>query len=486
MNNVEENIIIDDNHLPEDDIAIQQPELITQVGGGNAFEGDVGGPTEDTLEADESLINLNQPQAVLNSESEGITSVSGVNDIEIRSDNNSGNSNNSDNNVEMVPREIVDEIARDVLAYSQVDGYQSSISRSEREKQKKEIYDMLTISVEKFVGLGLQMELHEARKKYGVRAVKAAADEIKQLLRKKVFRGVTLEEEEQYNTRPIPSSMKIKEKFKGGLLSALKGRLTGGGHKMNKMLFEDIKYAPTVSTTTVMTVAAIAGHENRAVATLDFTGAFLYADMPNDRQRATLVRLGQFLTRILVKLDSNYEKYVRFDGTCVVVLDKALYGTIIAAAAWYNKISGDMKKFGYSVSKYDNCLFYRNILNKNILVVLHVDDMKFAALGGESAIDIAINEIQNVYDETTVSRGKTFHYLGMDFDYSKPGQVTIGMDDYVNNALKIYEDKYGELSTSKIPANDDIFKKGDILLNSEYARDYVGHTTRRKHQRYQY
>ena len=48
---------------------------------------------------------------------------------------------------------------------------------------------------------------------YGVRAVKAAADEIKQLLKKEVWRGVTLEEEKsKYDSKPIPSSMKIKEK----------------------------------------------------------------------------------------------------------------------------------------------------------------------------------------------------------------------------------------------------------------------------------
>ena len=65
------------------------------------------------------------------------------------------------------------------------------------------------------------MELHEARSKYGVRAVKAAADEIKQILKKEVLKGVTIEEEkDKYDCKPIPSSMKIKEKFKGGFFAA--------------------------------------------------------------------------------------------------------------------------------------------------------------------------------------------------------------------------------------------------------------------------
>jgi Reverse transcriptase (RNA-dependent DNA polymerase) len=193
--------------------------------------------------------------------------------------------------------------------------------------------------------------------------VKAAANEIMQILKKQVWRGVIVKEEKtQYDSRPIPSSMKIKEKYKGGLLEELKGRLTAGGHKQCKETFRDIKYAPTVSTATVMCALGIAAAECRAVGTLDFTGAFLCALMPTDRERATLLRMGQFLTRVFVKIDSSYEKYVRTDGTCVVVLEKALYGIIIAAAAWYKKISGDMKDMGYEVSKYDNCVFNKNIL----------------------------------------------------------------------------------------------------------------------------
>ena len=54
-----------------------------------------------------------------------------------------------------------------------------------------------------------------------------------------------------------------------------------------------------------MAVACISAAEDRVVAALDFTGAFLYAHVPTDKENATLVKLGQFLTRILVKLDRH-------------------------------------------------------------------------------------------------------------------------------------------------------------------------------------
>ena len=172
--------------------------------------------------------------------------------------------------VEYVSGNVVDDIVNDVQQYSRVDGVESAMRRSQRLRERDEMRVMLTVPVERFVGLGLQMEMHEARRKYGVRAVKAAASEIKQLLKKQVFRGVTVEEQQsKYDAKPIPSSMKIKEKFKGGLLEKLKGRLTAGGHKQCKETFRDIKYAPTVSTTSVMSTACIAAKEDRAVATLD-------------------------------------------------------------------------------------------------------------------------------------------------------------------------------------------------------------------------
>ena len=50
-----------------------------------------------------------------------------------------------------------------------------------------------------------------------------------------------------------------------------------------------------------------------------------------------------------------------------------------------------MVLLGYTINKYDNCAFYKLVLGKQLIVLLHVDDMKFSAAGGEAALDIAIN-----------------------------------------------------------------------------------------------
>jgi hypothetical protein len=97
--------------------------------------------------------------------------------------------------------------------------------------------------------------------------------------------------------------------------------------------------------------------------------------------------------------------------------------------------------------------------------VLHVVDIFFAAAGGKAALGIAINEIKSRYDEVTIHRGKVLSYLGMSMDFSKDGE------DY---AVKIYEEKYGELSVSRTPANDDILKVNEAsgMLSEYQSSDY--------------
>jgi Reverse transcriptase (RNA-dependent DNA polymerase) len=457
--------------LPEDIVAAELPEIVNPVADDMGDEGGIG-------EIDNNLGTQQQE----------VTTPSGDTPV-IRDSPVQDNLDSSNEDEEMVDSEVIDEIISDYRDYNRADGEESDLERSRRMTQELLMRDMLAVPVKVFVGLGLQMELSEARSKYGVRAVRVAAEEIKQVLKKGVFSGITLEEMLSYEQKPIPSSMKVKEKMKGGLLEKLKGRLAAGGHRQNKAFFANIKYAPTVSNTAVMIGAAVAAAKGHAVASIDFTGAFLYAVMPTDKIRAVLMRLGQFLTRILVKLDPSYQRFVQPDGTCVVILKRALYGTIQAAAAWYNTIIADMKKLNYEVSKYDNCVVYRKENGKQLTLFMHVDDFLFDSAGGEVAIDKAIDEIKGLGYEVTVHRGRKLRYLGADFDFSVLGEVSISMTDYVDNAVKTFEDKHGTVAIQRVPAGESIFKVSkDGYLCGEKTSEYASHVMRgqflAKHCRY--
>ena len=63
-----------------------------------------------------------------------------------------------------------------------------------------------------------------------------------------------------------------------GSFNKLKARLVAGGDQQDKGLYEDLS-SPTVSTSAVFTLLAVAAHENRRVAVVDISGAYLNADM---------------------------------------------------------------------------------------------------------------------------------------------------------------------------------------------------------------
>ena len=55
-----------------------------------------------------------------------------------------------------------------------------------------------------------------------------------------------------------------------GTFEKLKARIVAGGHRQDKLQYgEDKISSPTVSTNSIMMVAAIAAEENREVATVD-------------------------------------------------------------------------------------------------------------------------------------------------------------------------------------------------------------------------
>ena len=56
------------------------------------------------------------------------------------------------------------------------------------------------------------------------------------------------------------------------------------------------------------------------------------------------MRLDKMIASILVKIAPDYRQFINYDGTIVVQLDKALYGTVEAASLWYNELKGKLEK----------------------------------------------------------------------------------------------------------------------------------------------
>ena len=160
--------------------------------------------------------------------------------------------------------------------------------------------------------------------------------ELQQMVDKRVWHGVkTSTLTRQQRRAIIRSSMFLKDKYLSSrVFEKLKARLVAGGDQQDKTLYENLS-SPTVSTTIVLTVAAIAAMERRIVTVLDIGGAFLNANM-DSTGIIVHMRLDRVMTAMLLQIDESYREFLEPDGTLVVALDKALYGCVEAAMLWYN------------------------------------------------------------------------------------------------------------------------------------------------------
>jgi hypothetical protein len=96
-----------------------------------------------------------------------------------------------------------------------------------------------------------------------------------------------------------------------------------------KKLYEDLS-SPTVSTSSVFTIAAIAAHEKRHLAVVDIGSAFLNATM--QKSVPVHMRLDKTMSEYLVRVNPKYAEFRQTNGTITVLLKKALYGCVESAS----------------------------------------------------------------------------------------------------------------------------------------------------------
>jgi hypothetical protein len=306
------------------------------------------------------------------------------------------------------------------------------------------------------------IQFKRALEKYGRKGVTTALEELRQLHDFRTWDAVkisTLSKEQR--RRIIQSSLFFKEKFLAdGKFDKLKARLVAGGHMQDKSLYDDLS-SPTVNLASVFMVACIAARNGEHVMAVDVTGAYLNAKVKDEVH----MRLNKPIADLLVRLDSKYEEYRNDDGSMVVKLNRALYGLVQSAKLWYEHLSGTLERNGYRKLESDECVFVRTDDNGNLIkIVLHVDDMLVMCKDKEELVKFG-ELLKREYKDIKVSHGPIVSYLGMQFDFSKDGEVTITMPGYVKELIQYYEIEGNAVS----PHNDKLFEINDEspLLSKE-------------------
>lgn len=313
------------------------------------------------------------------------------------------------------------------------------------------------------------ISIKTAMKKDKDAALTAIEGEMKQLVNdKEVFECVDANQLTVAQRKSvIPGFMFMKEKYKpNGDFDKLKARLVAGGHMQDPLTYGDIS-SPTVGLSAVMIVAAIAKREKRSVVTVDITGAYLNAKMPEGHD--VFIRLDPLLSELAIKMDPSFARYRMKNGAIIARLRRALYGCVESAKLWNEMVSDTLKADGYLPNPKEACVFNKtSSTGKVITVVVYVDDLMITS-NDDDEIEHLVEYLQEKFKTLNKNHGEIHSYLGMVFDFSGE-ELKISMPGYESDFLQ----SYGVTGTAITPATNELFviRDGAAPLDPEKALEF--------------
>jgi hypothetical protein len=302
--------------------------------------------------------------------------------------------------------------------------------------------------------------LKKGIQKWGERGRQSALKEMKQLHDRECFEPIhkhQLSQSERH--RALESLLFLVEKRDGTIKSR---HCANGSTQRDYMSREDVS-SPTVSTEATLLTAVIEAQEGRDVATLDIPNAFIQTKLEDKDGERTIMKIRGVLVDILCEMDPVYKPYVVYENgqkVLYVLLTKAIYGLLVSAMLFYRKLIKDLQEIGFEINPYDICVANRMVNGKQQTASWHVDDMKISHADpkvNNQFIEWA-NKKYGAFGGVKATRGKIHDYLAMTLDYRVPGQISIGMTDYVQKMVEEYpqEDLQGPRVAS--PWNEHLFK----------------------------
>ena len=171
---------------------------------------------------------------------------------------------------------------------------------------------------------------------------------------------------------------------------------------------------------------------------------------------------GRLAELMVMASPQTYRKYVttgsKGESVLFVKLQKALYGMLKSAFLFYKKLVTDLLAQGFKVNPYDPYVVNKMINGHQMTICWHVDNLKISHKDPREVTKVE-EWLRGIYGNVTVCRGKKHTYLGMQLDYSSPGECKVGMTQYSEEIISDFpEEITGSAAT---PAADHLFKVRD-------------------------
>jgi hypothetical protein len=284
-------------------------------------------------------------------------------------------------------------------------------------------------------------------------ATASMKSELQQMIDKNVFAPVYLSNLTYDQKKSIiPSFLFLKEKYDSstGVFEKLKSRLVAGGHKQDRSVYtwEDTS-SPTVNMPFVYLLSALAAKQHRKIRTIDITGAYLNADMSHSN---VFMRLDPNISKILISIYPTYSDYVQPNGTIIVKLLRALYGSIEASKLWYDLLISVLESDGYVKNPLDLCVLNKVVDGIQCTIIIYVDDLMITSVSDKMINDVT-ETLRTKFQSITVHDGFVHSYLGMKFDFSIEGEVKITMKKFIDELM----DNYNIVTIADTPCGNSLF-----------------------------
>ena len=203
--------------------------------------------------------------------------------------------------------------------------------------------------------------------------------------------------------------------------------------------------------------------DDRKVITVDIPGAFLQGEWPQDKHPEYIMFKG-IMVDMICEINPSYHKNVIWSKDCKKKflygrLVKAIYGTLLGAIIFYNKISKYLTDHGFVHNEYDMCIFNKMVNGEQIMVQFHVDDLKISHKE-QAILEDFLKDLRDEFgqeDKLTENKGLVHEYLGIMTDYSIPRKVVFTMFDYLEDVIVEASE---DLQHSRLynPGNDSLMK----------------------------
>ena len=207
-----------------------------------------------------------------------------------------------------------------------------------------------------------------------------------------------------------------------------------------------------------MLLATIHAKRESRFTVIDVTAAYLNASMNEE----IYMKIDDDIVKYMIQLDMVNPDHVRPNGSIVVKLKRALYGTKQAGRAWFEKLNNDIINMGYKNNDVELGVYTRIVDGVVSNIIIYVDDIVIMAPNKDEHVRV-VNQLKNLYNDVTISSesSEKFEYLGLTFT-AKNKVLYIEMSGYVKKILV----EHNNVKHVDTPYTKNLFMNREIeLLN---------------------